>query len=210
MRSDVDLTFKDEREPKRLDEAARLPGVDRAEPVLNVACTFINGPHRKKGAITGLAARRHADRPARLDGPTASAIPAHGLAMSRTLAEMLHLGSRRSGRRRADQGPAAPAVRARCRNRRQLPGHGRLRRHPLPQPLDRRGAGHQRRPTGHRPRPGPPRRPLPRTEADARPAGRHRAGRHDPEPRRHSCSTTSGSSSACWSFSPASSSSAAS
>ena len=40
----MDLTFKDERGEDALAEAARLPGVDRAEPTLSVACTFRNGP----------------------------------------------------------------------------------------------------------------------------------------------------------------------
>jgi len=40
VRSDIELTFKDERGPDALLEAARLPAVARAEPLLNVACTF--------------------------------------------------------------------------------------------------------------------------------------------------------------------------
>ena len=90
LRSDIDLTFKDERSDDALFEAARLPGVDRAEPLLSVACTFRNGPYAKKGSITGLARgaqltvpRDREARPIR--------IPAAGLAMSRTLAEILHL-----------------------------------------------------------------------------------------------------------------------
>ncbi|OHB70815.1 MAG: hypothetical protein A2V70_13610 [Planctomycetes bacterium RBG_13_63_9] len=89
-KSDVDLTFKDEHGEAALLEAARLPGVDRAEPVLSVGCTFFNGPYRKKGGVTGLA------RGARLTVPRdgdarAIRVPSAGLAMSRTMAEMLHL-----------------------------------------------------------------------------------------------------------------------
>lgn len=90
MRSDMDLTFQDERGEGALLEAARMPGVDRAEPFLSVACTFRHGPYVKKGSITGLVPgaqltvpRDQAERPIR--------VPAAGLAMSRTLAEILHL-----------------------------------------------------------------------------------------------------------------------
>jgi len=90
LRSDMDLTFKDERSDDALLEAARLPGVDRAEPFLAIACTFRNGPYAKKASITGLVPgaqltvpRDREARPIR--------IPAAGLAMSRTLAEILHL-----------------------------------------------------------------------------------------------------------------------
>ncbi len=90
QRSDIELTLKDERGIDALAEAARLPGVDRAEPTLNVACTFINGLHRKKGGITGLT------HDARLTVPHDRAarpirIPSAGLVMSRKLAEILHL-----------------------------------------------------------------------------------------------------------------------
>ena len=48
LRSDIDLAFKDEHGRDALSEAAKLPGVDRAEPLLDVACTFINGPYAKR------------------------------------------------------------------------------------------------------------------------------------------------------------------
>ena len=90
LKSDVELSFKDEHGEDALLEAARLPGVERAEPILNVACSFRNGPYRKKGGITGLAPdaqltvpRDRQARPIR--------IPPAGLAMSRKLAEVLHL-----------------------------------------------------------------------------------------------------------------------
>jgi putative ABC transport system permease protein len=90
LRSDLELSFKDEHGEAALLEADRLPGVDRAEPVLRVACTFYNGPYRKKGGITGLergailtVPRDRQARPIR--------IPTAGLAMSRKLAEILHL-----------------------------------------------------------------------------------------------------------------------
>ena len=71
-------------------EAASLPGVQLAEPMLNVACTFENGHFRHKGGVTGLqegatltVPRDTQARPIR--------VPSIGLAMSAKLAEILHL-----------------------------------------------------------------------------------------------------------------------
>jgi putative ABC transport system permease protein len=90
MRSDVDITFKDERDEGALLEMARLPGVDRVEPTLAVGCTFISGPYRKKGGIIGLAADAQLTVPRDLEARPIR-IPSSGLAMSRKMAEMLHL-----------------------------------------------------------------------------------------------------------------------
>jgi len=90
VKSDIELSFKDEQSEDALAEAARLPGVDLAEPLLGVACTFENGPYRKKGGITGIlpgarltVPRDTKARPIR--------IPPTGLVMTRKLAEILHL-----------------------------------------------------------------------------------------------------------------------
>ena len=91
LRSDFDLSFKDERGRESLGEAARLPGVDYAEPLLYVACTFSNGPHQKKGTVTGLVARPRLTVPRDVAG-RAIRIPASGLAMSGELARFLHVG----------------------------------------------------------------------------------------------------------------------
>ncbi len=90
LRSDLDLTFKDERGKDALADVEKLPGVDYAEPKLDVACTFYNGPYSKKGTVTGLLSH------ARLTVPRDSEarpirIPSHGLAISRKLAEILHV-----------------------------------------------------------------------------------------------------------------------
>jgi putative ABC transport system permease protein len=90
LRSDIDLTFKDERGEAALLEASRLPGVDRAEPLLDVACNFFHGPHRKKGSITGLSADARLTIPRDLRGEPIR-IPKSGLAMSRKMADILHL-----------------------------------------------------------------------------------------------------------------------
>jgi putative ABC transport system permease protein len=90
LRSDMDLTLKDEHPEEALAEAARLPGVDYAEPLLTVACTFRNGPWEKKGSITGLVPGARLTVPRDLAGRPVR-IPPAGLAMSKTLAEILHL-----------------------------------------------------------------------------------------------------------------------
>jgi putative ABC transport system permease protein len=90
MCSDVDLNFKDERGYDALDEAARLPGVDRAEPVLDVACDFYNGQFHRKGGITGLRAGARLTQPRNLAGEKIRVSDA-GLTMTRKMAELLNL-----------------------------------------------------------------------------------------------------------------------
>jgi putative ABC transport system permease protein len=90
LTSDVDLSFNDERGLPAVREARQLPGVERAEPVLEVACHFVSGPYRRKGAITGLVADARLTRPRDAVGRPIRA-PAAGLAMSRKLAELLHV-----------------------------------------------------------------------------------------------------------------------
>ncbi|HEV3004382.1 MAG TPA: ABC transporter permease [Pirellulales bacterium] len=90
QRSDVDLGFKQEHGRDALDETLRLPGVDHAEPVLDVACTFVNGPHTRKSGITGLLPG------ARLTTPRDAAgrrlrIADTGLTLTRKLAQILHV-----------------------------------------------------------------------------------------------------------------------
>ncbi len=90
LRSDYDLSFEEDRDASALDEAARLPGVDRAEPILTVPCTFVHGPYRRKGAITGIApgATLTVPRNRRADPIP---IPSTGVVLARKLAEVLHL-----------------------------------------------------------------------------------------------------------------------
>ena len=89
--SDVDLRFKDEKGYAALLEAEHLPGVDHAEPVFDVACTFINGPHRERGAISGMLQKRRLTVPRDIDARPLR-IPAVGLAMSRKMASLLDVG----------------------------------------------------------------------------------------------------------------------
>ena len=90
IKSDVELSFKDERSEDALLEAARLPGVDLAEPLLNVACTFENGPYRKKAGITGILPDARLTVPRDTEARPIR-IPPTGLVMTRKLAEILHL-----------------------------------------------------------------------------------------------------------------------
>lgn len=89
-KSDIDLAFKDERSEDALLEAARLPGVDRAEPVLNVACTLVNGPYRRKSGITGITPDARLTVPRDLEANPIP-LPSTGLVMTRKLAQVLHL-----------------------------------------------------------------------------------------------------------------------
>ena len=90
IKSDVDLALKDEQNDDALFEAARLPGVDRAEPTLNVACTFSHGPYRKKGAVTGIAPGATLTVPRDVDARPIP-IPPVGVVMTRKMAELLHV-----------------------------------------------------------------------------------------------------------------------
>ena len=144
-RSDIDLNFADERGLAGILEARRLPGVDHAEPVLDVSCTFVHGSHRKRGGITGLLPECPADDAARSARATPSAIPPNGLAMSREMADDPAREAGRHRHRPAGQRPPRRAANARRQHRRHVHRPLRLRRHPLPQPPDRRRVGHQRR-----------------------------------------------------------------
>ncbi|MGD9723258.1 MAG: ABC transporter permease [Pirellulales bacterium] len=86
--SDVDLRFKDEQGYAALLEARRLPGVEYAEPVFDVACTFTNGSHSRRGGISGMLVDRRLTVPRDIAGRPLR-IPTHGLAFSSKLARVL-------------------------------------------------------------------------------------------------------------------------
>ena len=86
--SDVHLGFNDERGLAMLFEVARLPGVDRAEPVMNLACTFMHGPRQHRGSITGIESDAMLIVPRDRKGRSIP-IPTVGLVMSRKMAELL-------------------------------------------------------------------------------------------------------------------------
>jgi putative ABC transport system permease protein len=90
QRSDIDLAFHAPRGRGALLEARRLPGVDRAEPVLSVACTLRNGWHARKGGVTGLAGGATLTAPRDRRGRPVP-VPASGLLLERQLATILHV-----------------------------------------------------------------------------------------------------------------------
>jgi putative ABC transport system permease protein len=90
QRSDIDLAFKDERGRAALLESRGLPGVDYAEPVLDVPCTFVHGPYRRRGAITGLMPGARLTIPRDTAGRRV-AVPEFGVIITRKMAEVLHL-----------------------------------------------------------------------------------------------------------------------
>jgi putative ABC transport system permease protein len=90
LRSDVDVGFKDERGWDALQEARNLPGVDYAEPTLDVSCEFTNGPYHRKGGITGLKPGARLTMPRDLDANPVPIKPV-GLTMTRKMADLLHL-----------------------------------------------------------------------------------------------------------------------
>ena len=91
MLSDYNISLKDELNADVVLEAQSLPGVTLAEPVFNVACTFYNENHHKKGAITGIKHDAKLTVPCQKDGIHVRMPPA-GLVMTERLAEQLHVG----------------------------------------------------------------------------------------------------------------------
>ncbi len=88
--SDFDLTLKDEVDWSGYLDARRLPGIDYAEPVLVVGCTFYNGHHTKRGAVTGILPTARLTVPRNSQG-NAQPMPVHGLVLTRRLADVLHV-----------------------------------------------------------------------------------------------------------------------
>ncbi len=86
--SDFKLTFREEMDYGAVYEIASLPGVVRVEPLLEVACDFVNGHHSKKGRVLGLVSDAQMTVPRDTQG-RAVAIPHAGLLMSRRMASIL-------------------------------------------------------------------------------------------------------------------------
>jgi len=87
--SDVDLTLQDEFPYETLYEVRRLPGVDRAEPLLIVAGTFRHGLYSERGGITGLLPEARLTVPRDIDGRQVP-LPLSGILLSKFLADKLH------------------------------------------------------------------------------------------------------------------------
>lgn len=91
LRSDYHLSFSSHADESVLDEIRRLPGVTRAEPVFNLACSFENGNRREKGGVIGIGAGSELTVPRDVDGARV-ALPPTGLLMTERL--MTKLGVR--------------------------------------------------------------------------------------------------------------------
>ena len=88
MLSDFIMNFRDDLDGGAINEALLLPGISYVEPQLAVACTFINGNHRKKGVITGITHNAKLTRPCNIAGVPAR-VPQSGLLMTKRLAVFL-------------------------------------------------------------------------------------------------------------------------
>jgi len=89
LKSDYNISFREELGDSAFDEIRRLPGVIHAERLLNVACTFRNGNRTKRGAIMAITSGSELTVP--LDGDNQPlSVPPTGLLMSNRLME--HLG----------------------------------------------------------------------------------------------------------------------
>lgn len=88
--SDFDLALKDEVPYAGFLEAKRLPGVDYAEPVLNIGCTFYHGHRSKRGAITGILPTAELTIPRDAEGNEVP-VPTSGVMLTRRLAEILQV-----------------------------------------------------------------------------------------------------------------------
>ncbi|WP_094035979.1 ABC transporter permease [Antarctobacter heliothermus] len=89
-RSDVTVSFTHPVSDKTLFELARLPGVQRVEPVRNAAVVLRNGVNSYRGALTGLPENPTLNR-ALDDRMQPIALPQGGVVLSRVLADMLDI-----------------------------------------------------------------------------------------------------------------------
>ena len=89
-RSDVTVSFTHPVSDKTLFELARMPGVQRVEPVRNVAAVLRNGLNSYRGALTGLPETPELNR-ALDENLAAVPLPESGVVLSSVLADMLGL-----------------------------------------------------------------------------------------------------------------------
>ena len=91
-RSDLDLVFKSTQSDQALDQIRQLPGVDHAEPLLQVACTLVHGSHHHKAGVTGLIPGARLTVPRNTAGELLR-IPPSGLILTQRLAAILHVSA---------------------------------------------------------------------------------------------------------------------
>jgi putative ABC transport system permease protein len=175
LRSDIDLAFESERSAAALLDARQLPGVDYAEPILQVPCTW-SVPSQRRDHRSGVRRTTdHPPRPRRPAAPGARTRPGHDPPYGQALTCR---GWRPCcGHTRQRQSAAGGGTDR--RDRRKLPRSERLCQYRLPEPFDRRIARIDRRATGRQSRSGRPQDPLPAAETNASPDGRQRPHRDD-------------------------------
>ncbi len=91
MHSDVNIGMQDARSIEALYEGRRLPGVDRAEPVLGVACDLQRGRESRRMSITGLSPDHRLTTPVDANLQPIE-IPETGLVLTTKLAEIFNAG----------------------------------------------------------------------------------------------------------------------
>ncbi len=210
QRQDVMVSFVLPRGAAAFYEVRRLPGVLDAEPVRAVPVRLSAGHRSRQLAITGLPAEQRLLRVID-DGAEPVTLPAGGLALSESLAEILGAGVGDRGDGRGARGGAAGAPGAGGGGGRGVHGHHGLHGGRRAPPADARGG----RRLGRHParRPGGGRHALPAPEGAAGGGGGQRQGGGDRElPRdpgrehvRDASSSTSsspGSSPSAWSTTP--------
>ncbi len=92
LRSDFILNLRDEAGYGAVFEAARLPGISKAEAKLDVACHLINGSHSKKIAITGIMPNSRLTVPCNSAGNPVP-VPETGVLINRRLADELQVST---------------------------------------------------------------------------------------------------------------------
>ncbi|HUT22714.1 MAG TPA: ABC transporter permease, partial [Sumerlaeia bacterium] len=87
---DISVSIRDPQGRKAESEIGALSGVADVEPQLVVACDFVNGPRKKRTAITGLVRHNRLNTPLDALGRPI-VIPDDGLVLTRKLAEILRV-----------------------------------------------------------------------------------------------------------------------
>lgn len=88
MHNDFSISFRNEQPEQAIDMAKRIPGVLKAEPLFNVAGTFVSKNHQKKGVITGLLADGTMTVPHDATGNVVS-VPSSGVLITVRMAKLL-------------------------------------------------------------------------------------------------------------------------
>jgi len=90
MLADYTLTLGDYADSAACREASRLPGIERAEPLFNLSCTFRHRNHSRKGAIVGIRSDSRLNVPHNRKGRKVP-VPSQGLLVPDRLARDLEV-----------------------------------------------------------------------------------------------------------------------